>query len=310
MLKKRIFWGLAIALLCILIVGYGGNDDVSSGGSEVTLASGWKIHYIEHGPKNAPVVLLVHGLGGSSEYWRQLLSCPEIQKYRLLAIDMLGFGSSDKPKDFDYSMEKQAEAIRESLTLKGVDKVTYVGHSMAGAVGMTLIQQQPGLVKKLVLVDSTLSADYLGDKTFNRISRWGEWKFRLVFPFLKVCAKKLTSPFFGAPSQQTINMAAHAMRQSTYYSFHRSLKRLHRSLEEHQFLEDFKGLKIPHYYVFGTEDEWVARMVNDNFRSEPFVYAFEKAVHCPMVDDPESFCTVLAGILGDSTSSLVKEGTF
>lgn len=293
------FWRLAVALLCILIVGCGGNDKVSSGGSELTLANSWKIHYIEHGSKDAPVVLLVHGLGGSSEYWRQLLSCPEMQKYRLLAIDMLGFGRSDKPKDFDYSLEAQADAIREFLTLKGVDKVTYVGHSMGGTVGMTLIQQQPSIVKKLVLVDSTISGDYFGNKTFNRISRWGEWKFRLVFPVLKICAKKLTSSFFEAPSQQTINMAAHAMRQSTYYSFHRSLKCLHRSVKEHQFLEDFKNLRIPHYYIFGTEDEWVARMVNDNFKSEPFVYAFEKAVHCPMVEDPVGFCSVLAKILSE-----------
>ena len=77
---------------------------VSSKGSELTLSKGWQIHYIDHGPKNAPVVLLVHGLGGSSEYWQQVLACSEMQKYRFLAIDMLGFGSSDKPKDFDFSI--------------------------------------------------------------------------------------------------------------------------------------------------------------------------------------------------------------
>ncbi len=125
MLRKRMFWGLAVVLVCMLIVGCGKKEEGLSEGLELTLSQGWKIHYIDQGPKEGPVVLFVHGLGGSSEYWKQTLACPEMEKYRCLAIDMLGFGRSDKPKDFDYSMEKHAETIREFLALKKVNKVIY-----------------------------------------------------------------------------------------------------------------------------------------------------------------------------------------
>lgn len=299
MLRKCLFWGLAVVLVCMLIVGCGEGPKAPPEGPVITLSQGWKIHYLDKGPKEGPVVLFVHGLGGSSEYWKQTLACTEMEKYRFLAIDMLGFGSSDKPKSFDYSIEKQAETIQEFLALKNVNKVIYVGHSMAGAVGNALLGQQAGMIKKLVLVDSTLSEDYLSSKILKRMAGWAEWKFRLIFPLLKVFAKKLTSDFFEARTPETIEMAARAMKQSTYYSFHRSLKCLHLYLAEHPFLKSFKGLTIPHYYIFGTNDEGVARMVKDHFKAEPWVYSIEKAKHCPMVEAPERFCFVLAKILAE-----------
>ena len=70
-------------------------------------------------------------------------------------------------------------------------------------------------------------------------------------------------------------------------------------MEEHQFLEDFKGLRVPHYYIFGTTDEGVAQMVKDHFGSEPWVRAIEKVKHCPMVEDPVGFCSVLNKILSE-----------
>jgi len=298
MLRKRMFWGLAVVLVCMIIVGCGKKEEGPSGGSELTLARGWKIHYLDQGPEDASVVLFVHGLGGSSEYWKPVLNCPEMQKYRCLAIDMLGFGRSDKPKDFNYSLENHAETIRKFLAMKKVNKVIYVGHSMGGSVGIALVKQAD-LAEKLVLVDSTLRADYVASKTLLRLSGWGEWKFRLIFPLLKLRAKKLTSGFFETPTPETINMASRVMKQSTSYSFHRSLKGTFLFSEKQQVLEFFKRLQVPHYYIFGTADTGVARMAKDHFRSEPWVHEIEKAKHCPMVEDPVRFCSVLVKILAE-----------
>lgn len=297
MSSKHLFRGFIVVVACFLAVSCGGRYEPPSGGAELTLASGWKLHYIEQGPEDAPVVLFAHGLGGSCEYWEGVIGSPDMENYRCLAIDMFGFGWSDKPEDFDYSMEGQADAIREFLALKEIDKVTYVGHSMAGAVGIALIKLQPDLVERLVLVDSTLDADYYESETLQSISEWGEFKFRLVFPFLKMIAKKITSDFFESPKPETIDMAARAMRQSTYYSFQRSLKELHHFVGEQDLIEFFKGLKIPHYYIFGTSDSGVARMAGEHFESESWVYKIEGVMHCPMVEDTKGFCSVLAEIM-------------
>jgi len=292
---------LVAALLVVVVVGGLGSmgcarPQPSPEGPELTLASGWKMYHIDQGPKDAPVILFVHGLGGSSEYWVQAMACTEMQKYRCLAIDLLGFGGSDKPEDFDYSMEKQAETIREFLALKKVDKVIYVGHSMGGSVGMALLQLQPDLVEKLVLLDTTLDPSYMAP-VFQQISGMEEAQFGVLFQGLKMRAKETTADFFQAPSPETLEMSARVMKQSTSYSFLRSLKGIGLFLEKQQAVEVFKNLEIPHYYIFGTTDEGVARMVNDHFGSEPWVHPIENVKHCAMVEDPASFCSVLGKIL-------------
>lgn len=295
----RFFVGLIVVLMCVLFYGCGEGPKALPEGLELTLSQGWKIRYLDQGPQDGPVVLFVHGLGGSSEYWKQTLASPEMKKYRCLAIDLLGFGRSDKPKDFDYSLEKQAETIREFLVLKKVNKVIYVGHSMGGSVGIALARLQADLFEKLVLVDSTLSADYVANETLGKLAGWGEFKFRLMFPIIKIRSKKMTSAFFEAPTEEIINMASRIMKQSTSYSFHRSIKGTFRLLEKRELLEFFKGLKIPHYYIYGTTDAGVARMAKEQFGSEPWVHAIQGVRHCPMIEAPERFNSALGNILAE-----------
>lgn len=299
MSRNRFFLGLIVVLMCVIFYGCGEGPKAPPEGLELTLSQGWKIHYLDQGPKDSPVVLFVHGLGGSSEYWKQALASPEMKKYRCLAIDMLGFGRSHKPKDFDYSIEKHAETIREFLALKKVNKVIYVGHSMGGSVGIALAQLQADLLEKLVLVNSTLRADYVANETLSKLAGWGEFKFRLLFPILKIRSKKMTSAFFEAPTEEIINMASRIMKQSTSYSFHRSIKGIFRLLEKRELLDFFKGIKIPHYYIFGTTDTGVARMVKEQFGSEPWVHAIKGVRHCPMIEAPERFYSALGKILAE-----------
>lgn len=296
--RNRFWRGLIVVLMCVIFYGCGEGSKALPEGLELTLSQGWKIHYLDQGPQDGPVVLFVHGLGGSSEYWKQTLASPEMKKYRCLAIDMLGFGRSDKPKDFDYSLEKQAETIREFLALKKVNKVIYVGHSMGGSVGIALARLQADLLEKLVLVDSTLHADYAASETL-KLAGWGEFKFRLMFPILRIRSEKITSAFFEAPTEEIIKMASRIMKQSTSYSFHRSLKGIIRLLEKRELLDFFKGLKIPHYYIYGTTDAGVARMVKEQFGSEPWVHAIKGVRHCPMIEAPERFNSVLGKVLAE-----------
>lgn len=295
-------WLVAALLVVVVFAGLGSGGcakpEAVPETPEVTLASGWTIYHIDQGPKDAPVVLFVHGLGGSSEYWIQTMACPEMQEYRCLAIDLLGFGSSDKPKEFDYSLAKHAETIQEFLALKQVDTVIYVGHSMGGSVGIALVQLQADLVEKLVLLDSTLDPSYIAP-LFQQISRMEEAEFSDLFQGLKLKAKETTAGFFESPSPETLDMAARVMKQSTAHSFLRSLKGIGLFLDEQQPLEIFNNLDIPHYYIYGTTDEGVARMVNDHFGSEPWVHAIENVKHCAMVEDPARFCSVLVKILAE-----------
>jgi pimeloyl-ACP methyl ester carboxylesterase len=100
----------------------------------------------------APVLLLLHGLACNRHTWDPVWDRLG-EHYTLLAPDLLGHGESDKPRG-DYSPGGFANGMRDLLTILGIDKVTVVGHSFGGAVGMQFAYQFPERTERLVLVNA------------------------------------------------------------------------------------------------------------------------------------------------------------
>ena len=99
-----------------------------------------------------PVLLLVHGMAGSSETWRHVM--PALAKrFTVLAPDLLGQGQSDKPRG-DYSLGAHANLLRDLLDALGHKRATVIGQSLGGGVAMQLAYQFPQRCERLVLVDS------------------------------------------------------------------------------------------------------------------------------------------------------------
>ncbi|MFH8258028.1 alpha/beta fold hydrolase [Streptomyces roseolus] len=110
-------------------------------------------------PGVEPVRVYVHGLGATSPaYWTETAVHPLLAGHRSLLIDLLGHGISDRPADFDYSLESHADALAEALTAAGVAGAEVIAHSMGGSVAVVLAARHPRLVSKLVLVDANLDA--------------------------------------------------------------------------------------------------------------------------------------------------------
>jgi pimeloyl-ACP methyl ester carboxylesterase len=99
-----------------------------------------------------PVLLLVHGLGGSSATWRVVLPALA-RRYTVLAPDLPGHGESDKPRQ-DYSLGAYANVLRDLMIALGVEQATVVGQSLGGGVAMQLAYQHPQRCERLVLVSS------------------------------------------------------------------------------------------------------------------------------------------------------------
>ncbi len=111
---------------------------------------GERIAYHQAG--TGEVVLLVHGMAGSSESWKALIPLLA-QNYRVIALDLLGHGRSDKPRA-DYSLGAFAAGLRDFLDELHVDRVTLVGHSLGGGIAMQFFYQHPEYCQRLVLVSS------------------------------------------------------------------------------------------------------------------------------------------------------------
>jgi len=112
--------------------------------------------YVEEQGKGAPV-LLIHGFGASTYTWRHV--APELAKtHRVIAVDLKGFGQSDKPFDSRYSVFDQAELLAQLIVDKDLRNLTLVGHSFGGGIALLLAleanERLEGRITKLVLLDS------------------------------------------------------------------------------------------------------------------------------------------------------------
>jgi len=103
------------------------------------------------GGQGANPVMLIHGLCSMVYTWQDVFEAIAA-RHRTVALDLKGFGASDKPEG-DYRLEAQAEIVLRLMDELGLERATLVGNSMGGAVALRLAECWPHRVTRLVLVD-------------------------------------------------------------------------------------------------------------------------------------------------------------
>jgi pimeloyl-ACP methyl ester carboxylesterase len=117
---------------------------------------GTSTYIITAGPADGPAVVLVHGFGGSTYSWRYTGAVLAAAGYRVVAMDLRGFGLTVKSWDGDYSHAAQARLVLGVMDAVGVESAVLVGHSMGGNVVATVAQIAPDRARALVLVDAAV----------------------------------------------------------------------------------------------------------------------------------------------------------
>lgn len=118
----------------------------------------FRYHYRVASPAQptGPPLILVHGLGVSSAYWRRVQ--PLLARTRAVyAPDLPGFGGTTRP-DTILDSEELARALGDWLSALGLSRVHLLGHSLGGQVAATLAHRRPEMVARLILVGSTIGA--------------------------------------------------------------------------------------------------------------------------------------------------------
>ena len=161
---------------------------------QIIEVDGLQVHYKETGPEGAPALLLLHGFGSSLQAWDDW-SVKLEQKYRVIRLDLPGFGLTGASPANDYSEEKDLATLTHFADKLGLEKFSVMGHSMGGKMAWSLAASQPERVQALVLMapDGFPQAKDIGTKPYEVPAVMGLIKY--VFP--KYLVRKSIEPAFS-----------------------------------------------------------------------------------------------------------------
>ena len=116
-------------------------------------SGGVKIHYAAAGPKDAPLIVLVHGFPDFWYSWREQMDALS-KDYYAVAIDQRGYNLSDKPKGVEqYDMTLLVGDVAAVIKHLKREKAIIVGHDWGGAVAWTFAMMKPDMIEKLVILN-------------------------------------------------------------------------------------------------------------------------------------------------------------
>jgi pimeloyl-ACP methyl ester carboxylesterase len=144
---------------------------------------GHTIRYLSAGT-GQPLVL-IHGFGASIGHWRNNIAVLASAGYQVFALDLLGFGKSDKPA-LDYTVELWVELIHDFWVAKIQQPTVFVGNSIGGLLTLMMLAQHPTLVRGGVLLNPAGGLNHRPDEL--------NFPLRLV---MGTFAKLVNSPTFG-----------------------------------------------------------------------------------------------------------------
>ena len=261
---------------------------------------GMRIHYQEFGDAAAPAVILVHGYTASSYSWRR--SAPLIANagFRVIAIDLVGSGYSDKPRYFEYTIDAQARMITRFMDRLGIGAATIVGCSYGGAIAATIALDSPERVDKLVLVDAVINDDLTSRPIFRLASVPGVGE--IVTPFLAD-----SRAFTRRRSHSTLAPANHhlitderidgILRPLHAADGHHSLLATSRNWHAERITRDAHLITQPTLIVWGEEDSVIP--VRDGYTLRDSIPGLRLLVikdcgHVPQEERPDLFSKLVA----------------
>ena len=206
--------------------------------------------------KGHPIVLL-HGMAGSLRYWNPVIPLLS-ERHRVIALDLLGFGQSPKPKT-DYTADNHVREICRSLDALAVDEpVTLVGHSMGGLIALRLAVRQPERVHRLVLISMPLyrnpeeaKAAITGGRPLLRWIYYGLSSRMLCFLWCRLLRplSRRVAPLY---LRRLHRAAAEDSVLHTWRSYDSSRRNV---LEEMRVEEELAALRVPAILLYGVMDD-------------------------------------------------------
>ena len=259
--------------------------------------------YVEQAGRGEPVIL-IHGFGSSTYSWRMVL--PELAKdYRVIALDLYGFGWTERPEDWKrYTRDGQVELILDVMDALGVDSAHIVGHSYGGSITMALAADHPDRVRSMVLVNSA-AVDY-PMKRRKWFSKVGLFNFAYVrgLALRTGFVERVMGKAYYNDSLVTDELIDAYLDRLRVEGAAQGFRGLSKPLPASQRPRDirYEELDVPALLLWGAQDELITIEVGRYhaalFPDMRFV-AIEGAGHAPMEEKPIEFVDEVTTFLAE-----------
>ncbi|MDF3139853.1 MULTISPECIES: alpha/beta fold hydrolase [unclassified Streptomyces] len=228
-------------------------------------------------PGVRPARVYVHGLGSAAVDFFSLAAHPLLAGHRTILVDLLGFGFSDRPESFGYTVDDHAEVVERVLDELHLSDCEVVAHSMGGAVTVALARKRPDLVSRLVLAEPCLTG---GGKLSGRIATLSEHDY--VRRGHAMIAARL-----GNSRNVTDLEALPAFQAASPLAVHRSAVGLVRGTRE-DLRHVLQELPLPRAYLVGEHS--LPDLAAETLRASGVaVLIVRGAGHMMMHDAPQTF---------------------
>ncbi len=240
-------------------------------------------------PSNPPIILL-HGFLGSSYDYRYL--GPKLEEnYYIVALDLIGFGHSDKPETFTYTNASHAAFVHRVLETLQIKQYILIGHSMSGDIALRHAALEQTTVTQLVLIapaglsggpprtlspffyDNIFKNYYLQRIGFNSVHHQSEYQTAEYFDPMVYFTAQIPSETLRAFSENT---------------------------DEQSVTDLFSVIQVPTLIIFGEEDTWISPdngFIFEESLENATLHLVQDTGHMPMIENLSSWMQILKDFL-------------
>lgn len=248
--------------------------------------------------------MLVHGFGTCSFVWRNIGPTIAMANLTAFAVDLLGYGESDRPFDADYGISAQAEYLDRALTALRVSRATVVGLDLGAAVALRFAAAQPERVEKLVLINPIAFDSVPADDVKSLHRNTARFAFQVsrgvmgAAPLLRDLLQKSVAD----PAHMPEPLVGRYLAPFVGKDGVDHLLRVSRFVEKEDLEEvNLRALPQPTLVVWGDKDPWADPAIGDQLAD---MIGGSKLVHLPNAgrlvpeDAPEALSNLLLDFVG------------
>lgn len=304
-------------------------DYTTAASQFVNLPNGASVHYRDEGPRDAPVIVLVHGGFGSLQNWEGWVE--ELQgSYRLISMDLLGHGLTGGYPAKVYTRLTERDMIQQLLAHLGVERYTVAGNSFGGGIALELALANPQAVEGLILVaaegvpnsedgyDASLFSDSGAvlptDPGYTRLSTLERLGKNFIGPTVVRSTLETMYANDDLLTDDVVNRFATVLRhegnrEAQLLMFPQGMDMISRN-DKQDLRPRLAELAMPTLVIAGEEDTLVPMRVNTIYAEEipdATLVAVPNAGHMPMIEKPTETATAVREFMARVSSASTTE---